>query len=169
MHDREALIEALSFDHRASIVRYLHDQATEFEVIDQRDVAITLRAQASNIAILADVRDGREGIASPAMAIIVQVTAAFGGVSYAEVVGPGVGTKQAVKARHAAMWVCKKRLGWSDEQLESAFNRERSTINGGVHSAEPRRSTDVAFKRITDNLIEQRVRCENCQHPLVRC
>jgi hypothetical protein len=154
------------FDHRASIVRYLESQATKFEVSDQRDEATALRATASSVAALLDITAGVNGIACPVTAIIREVAAQLGGANHAEVIAPSRGSLAAIRIRFAAMWVAKKRLGWSDERLETGFRRERSTITHGIERADEIRASDEEFRVVTDALVTQEIRCEHCQMPL---
>lgn len=161
------MLNALSFDHRGSILKYLEQQATGFEVSQRKDIASALRATASSIAAEIDIQQGKQGIATPISAIIYETVAAFGGVSYQEVIGPTKGSTATQRVRFAAIWLVKKRMGCGDEKLEVEFHRERSTINSGFHRAEQLRVEDLEFKRITDNLLAQEMRCENCLHPLL--
>lgn len=161
------LIPGSTFDHRRSIVSYLDDQAERLEATGQRDSATTLRAQASSVAAMLDVRSGRDHVASPVAAIIRETVAAFGGVSYAEVTGPSKGSLAVIRVRFAAMWVAKKRLGWSDERMVADFHRDRSTIAHGIERAEEMRGSDAWFRALTDALRAQDIRCEHCQMPLI--
>jgi hypothetical protein len=167
--DHAAALQFLAYDHRGSIVGYLHDQATSFEVKGHKDVADVLRAQASNISIQMDIRQGVQGIASPVDAIVMEVCGAFGGTKHSEVVNMSHQTKAVSRVRAAAMWVASKRLKyWSDGQLAAAFRAsDRSTVIKAVRRAEQLRADDHEFRRITDNLVERPVlRCEHCQHAL---
>jgi len=155
------------FDHRASIVKYLGLQADQFEAGGQRSEAIMLRAQASNIAILMDVRPGRNGIASPVQAIIRETVTAFNLSSYNEVVGASRGSLDTIRVRFAAMWVAKKRLGWGNELLERDFHRDRSTISHGIDRADELRRDDDEFHRLTETLSRQDIYCENCLSSLI--
>lgn len=167
--DHAAAVEFLAYDHRASIVGYLNDQATSFEVQGHKNVAGVLRGQASNIAIQMDVRQGTQGIASPVDAIILEVCAAFGGTNHAEVVSMNEQRKPVCRVRAAAMWVAKQRLrNWPDTALAKGFHaKDHSTVSKGIQRAEVMRGEDVSFRRITDNLAAHPIlRCENCQHAL---
>lgn len=156
-----------TFDHRRSIVSWLDDQAEKLEATGQRDSATVIRAQASSVAAMVDVRAGRDHIASPVTAIIRQTVATFGNASYAEVVAPSKGTLGVIRVRFAAMWVAKKRLGWSDERMVADFHRDRSTIAHGIERAEEMRGSDAWFRALTDALRAQDIRCEHCQMPLI--
>lgn len=166
--DHATALEFLAFDHRASIVGYLNEQANAFEVGGQKEVAICLRAQASNVAIQMDIKQGAQGIASPVDAIILECCAAFGGTNHAEVTAAHGGSNAAKQVRIAAMWVAKQRLKtWSDDQLATHFRRDRSSVSHGVKRGDEIRSSDSTFRRITDNLVEHpTLRCENCQYAL---
>jgi hypothetical protein len=166
--NRESALEYLAFDHRASIVGYLNEQANAFELGGQRMVAVALRAQASNVAIHCDIASGSRGIATPVDAIILEACAHLGGTNHAEVVGHSA-TEAARRVRAAAVWVAKKRLrDWTDDQLAHGFNRrERSGISKLVKRADEIRATDNEFRRVTDNLTDQVLRCEACQHNLI--
>jgi hypothetical protein len=166
--DHAAALEFLAYDHRASIVGYLNDQATSFELKGHKNVADVLRAQASNISIQMDVRQGTQGIASPVDAIILECCAAFGGTNHLEVTGSHGGNDATKRVRIAAMWVAKKRLRtWTDDQLANHFKRDRSSVSHGVKRGEELRTIDLQFRRITDRLADHPpLRCENCQHAL---
>jgi len=163
-----AALEILSFDHRGSIVGFLNEQANKLEVSGQKLIASALRAQASNVAIQMDIRSGARGIASPVDAIIVEICALVGGTNHAEVSAHHGGSEATKRARLAAMWVAKKKLpDWTDEQIAVHFRRDRSTVSHGIKRAELLRDQDANFRAITDNLVKQPMRCENCQHPLL--
>lgn len=158
--------EALAYDHRSSIVRYMEEEATKFEIAGERGRALTLRAMASNIAAQFDLRTGKDDIASPVHAIINEVCSRFGGTNLVEVLSPTSGGLGVRKVRMAAMWVAKKRLGWSNDRLGDDFRRDGSTVSSGIHRADEIRAADEDFKAVTDQLVSQRIVCENCQHPL---
>jgi hypothetical protein len=164
-----ATVAQLVYDHRASIVGYLNDQANAFEVGGQRDVATALRAQASNVAIKMDIRAGGKGIASPVDAIVLEVCALIGGTNHGEVVNPHNHGKGTVRARTAAVWIAKKKLAsWTEDQIANGFNySDRSAVSKVIRRAEEIRAADPEFRRITDVLIEERLRCKNCQYDLL--
>lgn len=158
---------AASLRARASIVAYHERQAAKLEASGQRGEATAIRAIASSIAAGLDVSAGRRGVACPVTAIIREVAPRFIGASFAEIVAPSRGSLVTIRARFAAMWVAKKRLGWSDERLEPGFRRERSTITHGVERAEQLRAEDDGFREITEHLVELEIRCEHCDAALV--
>lgn len=156
-----------AFDHRASIVKYLDNRADLVEAQGRRSEATALRVEAGNVAAQLDIAAGRDGVAGPVEMIIRATAAALGGVSYAEVIDKSKGMVAARRVRFAAMWVAKKRLGWSHERLAPGFHREQSTVSHGIDRAKDLRATDEDFKRITDRLCQQDIVCEHCQNPLV--
>lgn len=166
-----ATVAQLVFDHRASIVGYLNEQANAFELQGQRDFANTLRAQASNLAIQCDIKAGSKGVASPVDAIVFQVCATFGGTNHAEVTTPHNQRDAACRARTAAMWVARQRLiDWTEDQLAAGFGcRDRSTVSKAVRRATELRENDIDFRRLTDRLVERvrAIRCEHCQADLL--
>jgi len=158
-------IAAMDLRTRAAVVGYMESQAKKFEQGGQADEATALRATATSVAAGLYHAAGQRGIASAVTAIILQV-AAETGASFDEVVGPTRGCESAVRARQAAMWIAKKRLGWSNEVLAQDSHRDPSTSSHGVDRAEDLRSNDDDFRALTDRLRAEEIRCEHCLTPL---
>lgn len=155
-----------AFDHRKSIATYLDSRADTHESKGSKDIALALRIESSNVKALLDVHPRADDIMSPVQAIIRQVGRAFH-TRYDEIVAEGKQSVHVAKVRAAAMWVAKKRLKWSNPQLAVDFRRDQSTISHNVAKANSLRAVDLEFRRITDNLLIEDIRCEHCQAALV--
>lgn len=162
----DAIKAALAFDHRGSIVTYFEDQANKLAIAGRREDATLLRAQASNVRQQFDVNAGKDGIASPVDAIILELCAAFGGATLEDIVDDKARSKPALRVYYASAWVAKKRLRWTAAAIADHLDRERSTISHALQQAENLRSTDDEFRRVTDELTERMILCEHCQAPL---
>lgn len=152
----------MSFDHRSSIVAYLTGLASRTELAGQGDAATNLRAAASSVAASLDINRGYSGVVTPVQAIVNETVAAFGGVSAVEIFAPNKGANNVVRVRFAAMWVAKKRLGWSEELLAEGFGRDRTTVAHGIVRAEEFRGADAEFRLVTDVLQQCEILCPHC-------
>jgi chromosomal replication initiation ATPase DnaA len=164
--DRAAVIADLTFDHRASIVRYMDEQASKLASCGRRDEATLLRATASSISAKIDIEPGKAGIASPVDAICLEVCSNIGGAMLRDILSKDR-SESAMRCYFGTVWVAKKRLGWSNESIGDHLDRDASTISHALKRAEEIRAGDAAFRKITEELTSREIRCEHCQHPLL--
>lgn len=154
------------FDHRASIIAYLESTADRLIMTKRRDEATLLQAMASNIKIQIDIEQGKRDVASPLMAIVIEVAGHFK-VEPREILAPTPGIKAVQHARHLAIWVGKKRLNWSHEAMGADLGRDASTISNSIERATQLRAEDDDIRRLTDKWVEHNYVCEHCQGVLI--
>lgn len=164
--NREQLLADLSFDHRGSIVAFMLRQANRFEETEQREAATALRATASSISAEIDISAGKQGIASPMDAIIIEVCRHIEGAQPNAVLARDR-SEPATRAYFAAVFVAKRRLGWTNDCIGKHVDRDPSTISAALKRADEIRGEDEAFRELTDELTRREMRCENCRAHLV--
>lgn len=157
------------FDHRSSIIAYIDHLAGQYDVKNGRETSETgshMRALSGSLAACLDVEAGTRDIASSVHAAIHETCRVFNaenstGFTISQILAHDR-TAALSRVRFAAMWVAKKRLGWTNERLAECFLRDRETVTHGLQRAEDFRSREPKFAHITDNLVEQPLRCEHC-------
>lgn len=158
------------FDQRSSIIAYVDHLADAHDRKEEGTIAANLRALSGSLAACLDVESGQRDIASSVHVAIHETARAFnteegGDFTIAQILAHDR-TATVSRLRFAAMWVAKTRLGWNTPRLAAGFERTAETFVHGVSRAEDFRSREPKFARITDNLVEQPLRCEHCQMPL---